>query len=185
MSAPSQNDRIEIWRYTYASSSLDEASRAAQYLLANRGLPWDLKKAMVCQIVIAYARPFSKSQVTPSRRITPLAENLVPVQFRDLHREHCEMRHRAVGHKDATAFPSASLNKVMVHIDDRGVSLRTTSVYDISDHALNRTIELCDLLVTRCATELEKYISHFHGEPSGDYLMSTDESPAVWLERQN
>ncbi len=95
------------------------------------------------------------------------------------------MRNRTVGHKDATAFTSASLNKVIVHIDDRGVSLHTTSVGDITDDALNRTIDLCELLVRHCATELERYLSHFHREPIGDYLMSTEESPAAWLQKPN
>lgn len=94
------------------------------------------------------------------------------------------MRDWTVGHKDATAFPSASLNKVKARIDDTGITLQTTSVYDITDQALNRTIELCELLVKQCGTNLERYMSHFHGQPVGDYLMSTDESPAVWLEKQ-
>jgi hypothetical protein len=66
-----------------------------------------------------------------------------------------------------------------------GVALHTTSVYEINDHALSRTVELCELLVKHCATELERYMSIIPREPLGDYLMSTDESPAVWLEKKS
>jgi hypothetical protein len=185
MSTPSESDRIEIWRLTYACSSLHEARGAAKYLLANRNLAWDSKKAFLTQLVIAYARPFTKCQLTASIRAAPLAEGLVPHQFIDLHREHWEMRNRAVGHKDATAFPSRPLNKVLLHVDDDGsLELTTTSVYDLSDDALRRTIDLCELLVRHCASELQKYMLHFAGMPPGEYLMSTESAPVAWLERQ-
>ena len=177
-------DRIEIWRLTYATSSLHEARGAAKYLLANRNLDWDSKKAFVTQLVIAYARPFTKCQLTSSLRAAPLAESLVPHQFVDLHREHWDIRNRAVGHKDATAFPSQPLNRVVLHVDDGGLELTTTSVYDLSDDALRRTIELCELLVRHCGSELQKYMSHFAGVPPGDYLMSTESAPVAWLEKQ-
>ena len=88
MSIPSHHDRIEIWRYTYARSSLIEAREAAKLLLAHRELPPEIPEAIVCQIVVAYSRPFTKSQVTESRRIVPLASDVVPAEFQALHTEH-------------------------------------------------------------------------------------------------
>jgi hypothetical protein len=72
MSTPTQHDRIEISRYTYARSSLVEAREAAKLLVAHPEFQDDIKQAVVYQIVIAYARPFTKSQVTDSNRILPL-----------------------------------------------------------------------------------------------------------------
>jgi hypothetical protein len=94
------------------------------------------------------------------------------------------MRNRAVGHKDATAFPSALLNRVVVHVDDACLELTTTSVYDISDAALTRTMELCELLVRHCRSELQKYMSYFAGVPPGNYVMRTESAPVAWLEKQ-
>src|ERR1700733_1336608 len=99
MTPPSQAARIEIWRYTYARSSLVEAREAAKLLAANPRLPDEMKRSIVYQVVIAYARPFTKSQVTDSKRIVPLEDELVPAEFRALHEEYIQMRNCVFGHK--------------------------------------------------------------------------------------
>lgn len=188
MSAPSQHDRIEIWRYTYARSSLIEASEAAKFLVAHPPptLPWQVQKALVGQIVTAYARPFTKSQITASKRIIPLAEEIVPTAFQDLHSEHLEMRNRAIGHKDAVGFPATALNRVLVHVNnDTDFELLTISPDSMTDSALHRTVELCQHLVAHCEAEVLKYASHFFGVGAGDYFLSIEESPTEWLKRNN
>ena len=82
----SRETRIEIWRYTFARASLVEAREAARGLIANPRLPDDLKRAIVYQIVVAYARPFTKSQVTESKRIVPLGNDIIHSEFRNLHK---------------------------------------------------------------------------------------------------
>lgn len=137
------------------------------------------------QIVTAYARPFTKSQITASKRIIPLAEEIVPVAFQDLHSEHLEMRDRAIGHKDAVGFPTTALNRVIVHVNGTGFELHTVSPDSITDFALRRTIELCQHLVAHCEAEVLKYASHFFGVGAGDYFLNIEESPTEWLKRNN
>jgi hypothetical protein len=78
MSTPSQSDRLEIWRYTYARSSLIDALVGCERLAGDAALTAESKKTIVSHIVVSYARPFTKSQFTPSKRDTPLREDCVP-----------------------------------------------------------------------------------------------------------
>jgi hypothetical protein len=184
MSAPSHNDRIEIWRYTYARSSLVEAREAAKLLLAHPELPPEIQEAIVCQIVVAYARPFTKSQVTNSRRIVPLADDVVPAEFHALHTEHLEMRDRGIGHKDAIAFPSSPMNKVIVRRDDTGFELHTVSHYTMLEGGLRQTVRLCDHLIDHCIAKLTPYCACFVGVEKGVYVLSIEADPKEWLMRR-
>lgn len=182
MSVPSHQDRIEIWRYTYARSSLIEAREAAKLLIAHPEFPDEIKEAIVYQIVIAYARPFTKSQVTDFKRIVPLAIDVVPAEFQPLHDEYLQMRNRTIGHRDAVAFPSAPLNKVIVHVDNAGfVELHTVSPFTMLDSGLQQTLLLCDHLIKHCVLKVGDYCHHFVGVAPGTYVLSIDENPAEWL----
>jgi hypothetical protein len=182
MSVPSHQDRIEIWRYTYARSSLIEAREAAKLLIAHPEFPDEIKEAIVYQIVIAYARPFTKSQVTNSKRIVPLAIDVVPAEFQPLHDEYLQMRDRTIGHRDAVAFPSAPLNKVIVHVDNAGfVELHTVSPFTMLDSGLQQTLLLCEHLIKHCVLKVGDYCHHFVGVAPGTYVLSIDENPAEWL----
>jgi hypothetical protein len=181
MNAPSQHERIEIWRYTYARSSLIEAREAAKLLLAHREFPDEVQKAIVCQIVVAYARPFTKSQVTESKRILPLESELVPDKFQALHKEHLEMRDRGIGHKDAIAFPSSPMNRVIIRRDDTGFELHTVSHYTMFEGGLRQTVELCDYLIQHCLSKLTPFCGCFVGVEKGVYVLSIEENPKEWL----
>jgi hypothetical protein len=181
MTAPSQDARIEIWRYTHARSSLVEAREAAKLLIASRGLSDEMQRAIVYQIVVAYARPFTKSQVTKSRRIVPLPCEVVPAKFRNLHNEYIQMRNCAFGHKDALAFPSAPVNRVIVSVDDTGIELDTALPYTMLDAGLLDTVKLCDCLVGYCMSKIQKYYSHFVGIGKGVYVLNLEANPPEWL----
>ena len=181
MSKPSQEVRIEMWRYTFARTALLEAREAAKILLSHPELPDELKEALVYKVVVGYARPFTKSQVTESKRIVPLSSDIVPAEFRALHMEHLEMRDRTIGHKDAIAFPTAPLNRVIVRVDDKGFELHTVKLYTILDSGLQQTIRLCDHLIDHCVSKLQGCCGCIVGAPKGTYVLSLDADPKEWL----
>jgi hypothetical protein len=185
MSAPPQNDRIEIWRYLYAKDSLLEASEAAKFLLATRPLSPLLQRAVVCHLVVAYARPFTESQLTVSERRPSLTELAVPAEFRDLHKQCLEIRNWAIAHKDATALPSTLLNRVVVRVCESGVRMNATLVSDMPESALHTVVRLCERLVAHCEAEVQKYSSHFSGVGRGVYYLSLEKSPSEWLEKKD
>jgi hypothetical protein len=189
MSAPPQHDRLEIWRCVYARDSLLEASEAAKFLLANRSLCPPLQRAVVCHIVIAYARPFTKCKITASRTKTFLldGEKAVPPEFQAQHHELLNMRNWAIGHKDATAFPDATLlNKVLVRVSGGMVQMNAAVPTGIADSLLQDTVKLCRRLVADCCeAEIKKYISHFSGRDQGLYYLNLEESPSEWLVKKD
>jgi hypothetical protein len=91
------------------------------------------------------------------------------------------MRDRTIGHKDAVAFPSAPLNKVIVRVDDTGFELHTVSAFTMLDIGLQRTISLCDRLIEHCISKVRDYCRHFVGVGKGTYVLSIEENPAAWL----
>jgi len=198
MNIPSHSDRIGIWCYTCARSSLLEARMNAQYLLDHSTLDPEFRTAVVYCTVIADARPFTKSRVrlrnTQTKPPTGSGDatwirafdtNVVPERFRHVHQEHLDMRNQALGHKDATAFQGYAPNKVLVRVGSDGFDLRTVSVCDILEGSLKPTIELCDILVKHCKTEGRQYVARCSFRvPPGAYLLHTDESPQEWLEKR-
>jgi len=181
MTTASQETRIEIWRYTFARASLVEAREAARGLIANPRLPDDLKRAIVYQIVVAYARPFTKSQVTESKRIVPLGNDIIHSEFRNLHKEYIQMRDCVFGHKDAVALPAAAINRVIVCVDEAGFELHTASPFTMLESGLHETVKLCNSLIDYCMSKIQPYRSLFVGVERGIYVLNLEANPTNWL----
>lgn len=182
---PSQEERIKIWCLSYARSSLIEARESAKLLLTNSAWREEIRMAVVCQMIFAYARPFTKSQVTASKRLRALDEAVIPKGFEGDHREALGMRDQAIGHKDALAFEKTALNRVIVIFDSNGTEIRTTAPHDMNEKGLRRMVERCEALIQHCEKGLERYVSFFDGFAQGAYFLNLEESPKAWLERQD
>lgn len=198
MKPPSQDERLQIWRYTYARQSFFEARTAAKLLYDDATLSCmakdasvlaTLKSALTCQVVIAYVRPFTESRLTHmERRGKPLVPaGAVPPLLKKRHQSLMNMRHQAIGHKDATAFPDIPFNKVFVKSLSDSIEIHTAPVGGIEPRAIREVIRLCERLICYCQDALEpfcrKYMCGAHKPPVGVYVMSTDESPGSWLKR--
>ena len=184
MTTTPQSVRIEIWQYTYARASLIEARETAILMLANPKLPVALQQACTYQIVVAYARPFTKCQVTDSKRMALLHDDLVPRAFRAIHSQHLELRDQAIGHKDAGAYPGTPLNRVIVSVDKDGVECKTVSPYTILPLVLQQTVELCNVLIAFCESKAKSHDNHFMNLKEGTYVLNLEPPPAAWLVKQ-
>ena len=156
-------------------------------LRGDRALTADWKKTVVSHIVVSYARPFTKSQFTTNRREMPLHDDCVPPEKKEIHDTLLEMRNRAVGHKDATAFSDTALNRVLVRAHGSFVDLHTVFPGDIEEQVLLGTIELCKVLISHCESAISPFIRANLGGANrpaeGLYLLSTEEAPASWLKK--
>jgi hypothetical protein len=188
---PSQEELVEVWRYAYARSSFIEATTYCKILLEN----WNqienaIKQALLTSLVISYARPFTKAQVTKSKRIVPSDESLVPQCHQQLHNEYMTMRNRVFGHKDATVESSfGPVNKIIIHVTPSFLDLRTASMGDIKIQALQQTIELCQKLIAITDQEANKFIlANFSGEnfPTiGLYEIDLEANFGNWLVKKS
>ena len=187
MKAPSHHERLQIWRYTYARQSFFEAMTAAKLLNTDMTLSPTIKSALTCQVIVAYARPFTKSQLTQEKRQPLVPAGAVPVLLKERHQSLLDMRDQVIGHKDATAFPDAAFNKVLVKSYPGSVEIHTVPVGGIEPTAARETICLCRGLIFYCEQALapfsRAYLLGVHQPPAGLYVLSTSENPDSWLTR--
>ena len=58
-------------------------------------------QALVYAAVVAYCRPFTKSQVKTDERVVPLGGVLPPSHLANAHNNLINLRNKVIGHKDA------------------------------------------------------------------------------------
>lgn len=184
---PSHEELIDVWRFAYARSSLLETVGYCKALLAvGDAVSEVIKKALLTSLVISYARPFTKAQVTKSKRITPLDSTLVPPPYQRLHNEYMAMRNCVFGHKDATVGPEfGPVNKVIVHATDKFMDIHTVSPFDVNKSTLQETISLCHELIEISAQHVERfviaYLSKEHFPAAGLYEIDIEANSGNWL----
>src|SRR5665213_1732262 len=123
---PEIEDLKSLWLHAYSRSSLLQAVEWIEHM--NRGISSSFElRALVTAVVVAYARPFTKSQVTPSERMIPLNGVAPPSELLSTHYEILDFRNKVIGHIDAlpAGGHSGTPNKVLVRRDATGFDLHT------------------------------------------------------------
>ncbi len=146
MKIPDIEERITYWKYAYSRTALQDAKRWAETLLKDESnMDAGTRAAFVQAIVISYARPFTKSQVTKSRRIIPMDDIQPLSKLESVHRDILDLRDQLFGHKDGTEKDSSGLelNRVILSFDCNGFDLYTRVPHNIEEKQLRSIIELC------------------------------------------
>jgi hypothetical protein len=184
---PSAAEQIDLWRYAYARSSMNEAKATFEILISDKDLGRDIRRGLLYAAIVCYARPFTAWQVTPSKRVVPLKDApAVPDDLRITHNDYLELRNKVVGHKDATPGPGRDghPNVVLLDIDDKGFNLHTIE-FDVSDSVLRELISLATLFITHCEAKLiplmDKIKPELKALPVGTYLVTPAEPPEPWI----
>ena len=186
---PSPEEQIDIWRYAYARSSMNEAKATFELLISNKGLDRTTRRGLICAAIVSYARPFTAWQVSKSKRMVPL-QDAPPVsdKLRVTHHDYLELRDKVVGHKDATPGPGrvGHPNVVLLEIDAKGYDLHTTE-FDVSDAVLQELATLASLFIAHCEEKLIPLMTKFKAElkalEPGTYLVAPTEPPDAWIRR--
>ena len=186
---PSLDERIDIWRYAYARSAMNEAKATIEALLSNKSLDRVVRRGLIYALIVCYARPFTKWQVTAAKRIVPLEDApAVPDHLRVTHADYLELRDKVVGHKDAIPGPGRTGHPNVVHldVDAKGFNLHTIEI-DVTDDALLELGALADLFIAHCEAKLVPLMTKFKAELKalgpGSYDVTPAESPAPWIRR--
>ena len=193
-SVPSHQDRLNIWRYAYARSSLIKAQQGCIELQKDRLLPkpeqmpQERRELIVTQIIVSYARPFTNSVLEKGKPwVTLLSEKLAPRTLIQTHKNVIEMRNCAIGHKDAVASAGARMNRVTITVSRGELFVETTSPGDIDAPTCDSLIALCNHLIAYCDKMIRPYLDACFGNgrfpPEGRYQLSTDPAPEAWLQR--
>src|ERR1022692_1888146 len=177
---PTSAELTDVWLHVYSRTSLLEADSVINAL---RSLPpgsETLAQALMCSIVIAYARPFTKSQITKSIRTVPLKGIRPP---RELASTHClvlKLRNKVFGHKDAVPDKedSKAANIVLIRRVPSGFHFHAAIVADISPSLLTEIKELCTFFV---APFIARYRADIMQRPEGFYELVVCAPTPEWL----
>ena len=94
------SDVRKLYKFAIAHDSFSEISKTCEYLISGgfrSSAPGYY--AMAAGIVTLYGRPF-----TNNSRIGMLSTSLVPVEFKELHSNLINLRHKAFAHTDASGL---------------------------------------------------------------------------------
>ena len=184
MSAPPTKEERESYaRETFAVSSFLSADSEIDRLLkcfSERPPDQVLLEALSASILVFYLRPFK------GRHPFRLDKDIVPPQFKELHKGFEEQRDKVIAHRDAN-LPNAdwgSPNDFGFVFDGKTMM---PAVY-VGIMAPERAIELKKLIhyfrglfEPRIGDFYRKYLSP---PPSpGHYVISIEESPTAWFSR--
>lgn len=183
---PSVDQRIDLWRYAYSRTSLQEAKATAEMLIDRQDrVTLDERIALLTALVVMYARPFTKAQVTPTTRLVPLHDAPIPAEHTELHHTFLEMRDKVFGHKDATGpqMDTGVLNEVHLLVKDGHVDVHTVMPGYYDKAKLAETIMLCDKLIDVAEERIAAFMEETPLPISGDglYVLNIHDAGKAWL----
>lgn len=187
---PTLDDLKRVWLHAYARTSLIEADTWLSGM-NNRGLDSEQKASFVCSALIAYARPFTRWQITPTERVLPLATVPVPLKLLETHEMALSLRNKALGHKDATPAKghTETPNVVVLNFDGKGFDIHTVRVYDMDEETQLTLRKLCAHFIEHCDVQLDEFVKKYGFElmklTRGAYRLLLSESPSPWIESFN
>jgi len=143
-------------------------------------------EALVYAAVVAYCRPFTKSQVTPTERVIPLDDVSPPGHLAAAHGNMLNLRDKVIVHKDAVPTKGYSTpNMILLDRVGSGFQLYTTRLGEMGTEQRKAVKELCSYFFQHCEAKLRPLTRKYHPElmryPEGAYELLITESPNEWI----
>ena len=144
-------------------------------------------RALIYAAVVAYARPFTISQVTPKERVVPLKDIPPPLHLAATHTMILDLRNKVIGHKDATPAVGnvATPNIILIKLDATGLNLRTVNIKGMTPGIRKEWKSLCSHFVAHCVAQIHplfmRYYSEIRRQPDGVYELLVTEPPDDWI----
>ncbi len=174
---PTSAELTDVWLHVYSRTSLLEADRAIDALRVLPPNSATLAQALMCSIVVAYARPFTKSQITKDTRVIPLNGIDPPSMLASTHCMLLKLRDKVFG------------NIVLIKRVPSDFHFHSAIVADIAPSLLTEIKELCSFFVAHCISRLAPFIARYRADimqrPEGFYELVVCEPPADWLRRHD
>jgi hypothetical protein len=185
--APTLDEQIDIWRYAYARSAMNEAKATIHALVTNKSVDFTIRRGLIYAFIVCYARPFTKWRVPPNKHLAPLeGAPAVPGHLQATHKDYLELRDKVVGHKDATVTPGRKGHPNVVHLrlHAGGIEMYTTE-FDVDEKTLMELMELTEYFLAYCEAQIrplmEKIKPELKAFGPGSYDLSPAEPPAPWI----
>jgi hypothetical protein len=165
---PTLDELKSLWLHAYSRSSLIQADLWVLDLESSDSGRTKFQ-ALVSAAIVSYCRPFTKSQVTKSERVIPLADAKPPAELELTHSNLLGLRDKVIGHADALPAKGhdETPNKVLILRDETGFDLHTVLTADIEPGERQRVRQLCRYLIGYCDEKLNALIGKFGNDLPG------------------
>jgi len=176
-STPSRTERLAFWRDEYALDSFTVLQRLLAFMLSQSQQGPQMRNWLTVSATVLYARPFRQ---WPEVR---LAEDDVPIKYREVHKEVLKYRDKVIAHRDPDAHKrDVWRNELPIVSEGNNIFIPTTDPA-MEDDIVGSLLELVEILIPMLKARSSSFVSKYLPRPlaPGAYVLSLEENPAEWL----
>jgi hypothetical protein len=174
---PSRTERLAFWRDEYALDSFNVLQRLLAFMLSPSQQGPQMRTWLTVSATVLYARPFKQ---WPEVR---LAEDDVPIKYREVHKEVLKYRDKVIAHRDPNAHERDVWgNELPIVSDGNNIFIPTTNLA-MENGIAGSLLELVEILIPMLKARSSSFVSKYLAGPlaPGAYVVSLEENPAEWL----
>ena len=174
---PSRAERLAFWRDEYALDSFTVLQRLLAFMFSQSQQGPQMRTWLTVSATVLYARPFKQ---WPEVR---LAEDDVPIKYREVHNEVLKYRDKVIAHRDPDAHKRDVWgNELPIISDGSNIRIPTTNLAMENDIG-GSLLELVEILIPMLKARSSSFVSKYLPGPlaPGAYVLSLEENPAEWL----
>jgi hypothetical protein len=178
-STPSRTERLAFWRDEYALDSFTVLQRLLAFMLSQRQQGPQMRTWLTVSATVLYARPFKQ------RPEVRLAEDDVPIKYREVHKEVLKYRDKVIAHRDPDAHKrDVWENELPIVWDGSNIRIPTTNPA-LENGIAGSLLELVEILIPMLKARSSSFVSKYLPRPLAPsaYVLSLEENPADWLKR--
>ena len=177
----SKEDRIAMWKFSYARSAFIDTALYCQKLLDLNPPSGDIvRNALSVAIAVTYIRPFKHRTKSLN-----LDADAVPIRFREVHAYIEIMRDRCIAHKDIKG-PVESfglVNQLQLVITSGKIKFNTVNQWMKNDNA-EQVLDLVTEMIPNMKNQADEIVTRNNDSfevLDGRYVMSLEDDPKNWL----
>jgi hypothetical protein len=174
---PSRTERLAFCRDEYALDSFTVLQRLLAFMLSQSQHGPQMRTWLTVSAIVLYARPFKQ------RPEVRLAEDEVPIKYREIHNEVLKCRDKIIAHRDPDAHERDVWgNELPIISDGSKIRIPTTNPA-MEDDTAGNLLELVEILIPVLRARSSSFVSKYLPRPltPGAYVLSLEENPAEWL----
>jgi hypothetical protein len=174
---PSRTERLAFWRDEYALDSFTVLQRLLAFMLSQSQQGPQMRTWLTVSATVLYARPFKQ---WPEVR---LAEDDVPIKYREVHNEVLKYRDKVIAHRDPDAHKRDVWGNELPIISD-GSNIRIPTTNPAMENGIaGSLLELVEILIPMLKARSFSFVSKYLPPllALGAYVLSLEENPAEWI----
>ena len=174
---PSRTERLAFWRDEYALDSFTVLQRLLAFMFSQSQHGPQVRTWLTVSATVLYARPFRQ---WPEVR---LAEDDVPIKYREVHKEVLKYRDKVIAHRDPDAHKRDIWGTELPIVSEGNNIFIPTTNHAMEDDIASSLVELVEILIPMLKARSSSFVSKYLPRPlaPGAYVLSLEENPAEWL----